>query len=360
MDMLFGLVGNLGWWYVGITLILTHITIASVTLYLHRSKTHGSVEFHSLIQHFFRFWLWLTTGMKTHEWVAVHRKHHATCETENDPHSPLYYEIRDLFIHGIAIYRNALKQEDVFSYVQGELSRDLPDDWLEIHVYSKYPWLGLVVLGIIMTMIFGLPGLLIFAIQAYWIPSMAMGVINGIGHYWGYRNFETPDESRNIFPWGILIGGEELHNNHHANQTSPKLSVKSWEFDICWMYIRILELFGLATLDHKKVARLPVSICGAPLLNSEKLKQLFVKHSTFIGAEFYKIPRPVCVLEGFGDLYDFFVQYLKEPNAVSAFELERWVGKVHQYEQCQDIRLLHFATWFRSLHEVDEDVLKEL
>ncbi len=354
MDMLFGLVGNLGWWYVGVALILTHLTIASVTLYLHRSKTHGSVEFHSLIQHFFRFWLWLTTGMKTHEWVAVHRKHHATCETEEDPHSPLYYKIRDLFFHGIAIYRKALRQEDVFSYVQGELSRGLPADWLEIHVYSKYPWLGLVILGIVMTMIFGLPGFLIFAIQAYWIPGMAMGVINGFGHYWGYRNFETPDHSRNIFPLGILIGGEELHNNHHANQTSPKLSVKSWEFDIGWMYIFILEFLGLAKVNHERIVCLPTPIPCDDLLDKDDLLKLFKKHSYYIGAEFYKIPRPVCVLQGFGDLYDLFVQYLKEPDSVSSLELERWVGKVHQYEQCADIRLLYFATWFRSLHEENQ------
>lgn len=360
MDMLFGLAGNLGWWYVGIALILTHLTIASVTLYLHRSKTHGSVEFHPFIQHFFRFCLWLTTGMKTRDWVKVHRKHHATCETADDPHSPQHYGIWKLLSGGVDLYKKAVASPGIESYVSNELSTGLPDDWLECNVYSKYPWLGLVILAILQIIILGLPGLIIFGIQAYWIPILAAGVINGIGHYWGYRNFETPDESRNIFPWGILIGGEELHNNHHAYQTSPKLSSKWWECDIGWLYILILELFGLATLDHKKVTRVPLSISGVPPLNKEELKQLFVKHSAFIGAEFYKIPRPVCILEGLGDLYDFFAQCLKKPNAVSAFELEQWVGKVHQYDQSEDIRLLYFATWFRSLHEADEDVLKEL
>ena len=199
--MLFGAIGQISiWWYVGIALILTHLTIASVTLYLHRSKTHGSVEFHPFIQHFFRFWLWLTTGMITKQWVMVHRKHHATCETVDDPHSPQHYGIWKLLSGGVDLYKKAVASPDIESYVTGKLSVGLPDDWIEHNVYSKYPWLGLVILAVLQIIILGLPGLIIFGIQAYWIPILAAGVINGIGHYWGYRNCDTPDASRNIFP----------------------------------------------------------------------------------------------------------------------------------------------------------------
>ncbi len=351
MEILFGIVGQLTWWwYVVIMLILTHVTIASVTLYLHRSKTHGSVEFSPVVSHFFRFWLWLTTGMKTHEWVAVHRKHHATCETEEDPHSPVYYPIWDLFIHGIGIYRKALRQEGIFAYVQGELSRDLPADWLEVQVYSKYPWLGLVLLGIVMTVIFGLPGLLIFAIQAYWIPGMAMGVINGFGHYWGYRNFATPDESRNIFPWGILIGGEELHNNHHAYQRSPRLSVKWWECDIGWLYIRGLEALGLAEVSREYMNSEPITKPDLPCLEREEFKKLFLRHSYFIGQKFSQVYK-ITANEETLNRVNLFDHWLNHPEEITAFELEKWIGEVLVYDRGE---LPEFANWLRNLHEADE------
>ena len=356
MDLLYGMVGQLpSWgWYVVILLLLTHLTIVAVTLYLHRSKTHGSVEFHPVIEHIFRFWLWLTTGMKTHEWVAVHRKHHDKCETEEDPHSPRWYKIKDLFLHGIGIYRNALRQEDVFSYVQGEFSKGLPSDWIETNIYSKYPWLGLSILGILETAILGWPGLIIFLIQVYWIPGWAMGVINGFGHYWGYRNFATPDDSRNIFPWGILIGGEELHNNHHAYQTSPRFKSEWWEVDIGWIYIKFLEFFGLAKVDYGKVAKVPFSNPDQDPLDHDEWLLLFRRHSYYIGTKFEKTISEINIPdidEENKTLIEQFEYWLKFPNEATGFELERWVGRALHYGRPP---LQQFSSWLRGLHYAQE------
>ncbi len=350
METLFGLVGQISvWWYVLIALILTHITIVSVTLYLHRSKTHGSVDFHPGVQHFFRFWLWLTTGMKTHEWVAVHRKHHANCETVDDPHSPQQLGIMKLLTHGARLYKEALKQDDILSYVQGKYAAGLPDDWVERNLYSKHPWLGLVILGVLQTLILGLPGLIIFGIQAYWIPIWAAGVINGIGHYWGYRNTETPDASRNIFPLGILIGGEELHNNHHAYQTSPKTSLKKWEVDIGWGYICLLKDLGLAEVNEKKLAKLPVSLSGVCVLGGEEWMRLFKRHLFFIKAKFNKA---VAEADVHTELVEHFSYWLEHPEEATYFELGVWVTKA-LYEH-DDNEIGGFALWFWQLHEVDE------
>ena len=230
------------WGYFWITLLLTHITIASVTIFLHRHQAHRALTLHPVISHFFRFWLWLTTGMVTREWAAVHRKHHARCELDDDPHSPQVLGIRSVLFGGAFLYRNeASKPETLEKYGRGT-----PDDWIERNVYSRFRFTGVFVLLAIDLVLFGIAGLAIWAVQMVWIPFWAAGVINGIGHFWGYRNFETRDASRNIVPWGILIGGEELHNNHHAYGSSAKLSNKWWEFDIGWMYIRLLETLGLA------------------------------------------------------------------------------------------------------------------
>lgn len=230
------------------TLVLTHITIASVTIYLHRHQTHHALVLHPVASHFFRFWLWLTTGTVTKEWVAIHRKHHAKCETVEDPHSPKIFGIKKLLFQGAELYRaEADKQETLDKYGKGT-----PDDWLEKNIYSRFPLIGVGSMLLIDLLSFGVIGLTVFAIQMLWIPFWAAGVINGIGHYFGYRNFETPDASRNIISWGLLIGGEELHNNHHAYPSSAKLSHKWWEIDLGWFYIRTLSLMGLATV--KKVA----------------------------------------------------------------------------------------------------------
>jgi len=237
-----GLLDLSAWQLVGVTLLLTHITIASVTIFLHRAQAHRALALHPSISHFFRFWLWLTTGMVTIEWVAIHRKHHAKCETEQDPHSPQIEGLNTVLWKGAWLYRReAQNAETIERYGQGT-----PDDWLERHLYRGRNFWGIGVMLAIDLLLFGLPGLLVWGVQMVWIPFWAAGVINGVGHYWGYRNWRTSDASTNIFPWGIVIGGEELHNNHHAFGSSARLSARWWEFDIGWLYIRILSALGLA------------------------------------------------------------------------------------------------------------------
>ena len=242
--MLDGLL-NLPWYGdLFILLVLTHITIAGVTIFLHRHQAHRSVQLHPIVSHFFRFWLWLTTGMVTKQWVAIHRKHHAKCETHDDPHSPQTRGLRTVLLTGSELYRSeAQNNETLQNYGQGT-----PDDWLERNVYSRFPFIGISIMAVLDLILFGPIGLTIFAVQMLWIPFWAAGVINGVGHFWGYRNFETADASRNILPIGILIGGEELHNNHHAYAASARLSNKWWEFDIGWFYIRCMGLLKLASV----------------------------------------------------------------------------------------------------------------
>ncbi|MGA0609997.1 DesA family fatty acid desaturase [Caldimonas sp. KR1-144] len=231
------------WWQVVLyTLVFTHITIASVTIFLHRSQAHRALDLHPIVAHFFRFWLWIGTGMVTREWVAIHRKHHAKCETEDDPHSPQTRGIKTVLLTGSELYRTEAKnQETLAKYGYGT-----PDDWIERNLYSRYSWQGVGLTLLIDLALFGAVGAAVWAVQMLWIPITAAGIINGLGHFWGYRNFEAPDASTNISPWGIIIGGEELHNNHHTYPTSAKLSVKPYEFDIGWLYISILAKLGLA------------------------------------------------------------------------------------------------------------------
>jgi stearoyl-CoA desaturase (delta-9 desaturase) len=226
------------------TLILTHITILCVTLYLHRSQAHKSVEFNPVISHFMRFWLWLTTGMVTKQWVATHRKHHRYTEEQGDPHSPHVYGIYKVLFKGAFLYNDAAKDKDMVK----QYGVGTPDDWIERNLYSKYSRLGITLLLFINLLWFSYWGFLIWVIQMIWIPFWAAGVINGIGHYWGYRNGETKDHSRNISPWGIIIGGECLHNNHHLDPANPRLSRRWFEFDIGWMWITILRKLQLATV----------------------------------------------------------------------------------------------------------------
>ena len=240
---------DLPWWgYVVYALVMTHITIAAVTIYLHRHQAHRALDLHPVPSHFFRFWLWLTTGMVTKEWAAIHRKHHAKVETTDDPHSPQIYGIRKVMWQGAELYRLESKNaETVDRYGHGT-----PDDWIERNLYSRFSASGIVVMFILNFVLFGFIGITLWAVQMAWIPIFAAGVINGIGHFWGYRTFQPADTSRNIVPWGILIGGEELHNNHHAYGTSARFSNRWYELDIGWVYIRVLETLGLA--DVKKVA----------------------------------------------------------------------------------------------------------
>jgi len=239
-----GFSGFNGWEIVAYTLITTHVTIAAVTIFLHRAQAHRALDLHPIVSHFFRFWLWLGSGMVTREWVAIHRKHHAKCETADDPHSPQTRGIETVLLRGTELYRAEAKdQQTIAKYGHGT-----PDDWLERNLYARYSWQGVGLMLVLDLFLFGAIGATVWAVQMLWIPVSAAGIVNGIGHYWGYRNFEAPDASRNVMPWGIIIGGEELHNNHHTYPTSAKLSVKPYEFDIGWLYIRGLQAIGLATV----------------------------------------------------------------------------------------------------------------
>lgn len=231
-----------GWEIALYVLITTHITIAAVTIFLHRSQAHRSLDLHPAVMHFFRFWLWIGTGMVTKEWVAIHRKHHAKCETEEDPHSPQTRGIDEVFWRGAELYRKETGNAETMR----KFGHGTPSDWLEDKLYSRYSALGISLMLILNVALFGAIGLTVWAIQMAWIPFWAAGVVNGLGHYIGYRNFEAADASTNLVPWGIVIGGEELHNNHHTYPTSAKFSVKPYEFDICWGYIVALQKLGLA------------------------------------------------------------------------------------------------------------------
>jgi stearoyl-CoA desaturase (Delta-9 desaturase) len=286
---------DLPWWgYVLVALALTHVTIAAVTIFLHRCQAHRALDLHPVVSHFFRFWLWLTTGMVTKEWAAIHRKHHAKCETPEDPHSPQVYGINRVLWGGVFLYvKESHNGETMERYGHGT-----PDDWVERNVYSKYVLLGLTAMGLLNVLLFGLlPGALILLTQIAWIPFWAAGVINGIGHFWGYRNWETEDASTNIFPIGILIGGEELHNNHHAFASSARLSSKWYEFDIGWMYIRIMEMLGLARV--KKLAPTPRFREAKPVVDLETLQAVI------------------------SNRYDVFAKYAKSLKATYAEEVAK-------------------------------------
>jgi len=286
---------DLPWWgYVLITLALTHVTIASVTIFLHRHQAHRALELSALPSHFFRFWLWLTTGMVTKEWAAIHRKHHAKVETVDDPHSPQFYGIRRVLWTGVLLYvKEARNTETLERYGHGT-----PDDWLERKIYTPYHKLGIVLLLVIDLVIFGAwPGVLIWLAQVLWIPFWAAGVINGLGHYFGYRNFASADASTNIFPLGIFIGGEELHNNHHAFATSARLSSKWYEVDIGWVYICVLASMGLARV--KKVAPRPRLVTARPLIDMDTLQAVIANR------------------------YDVLAKYLKSLRQLAAEECDR-------------------------------------
>lgn len=258
---------DLPWWgYILATLGLTHITIAAVTIYLHRHSAHRALDLHPIVSHFFRFWLWCSTGMTTKTWTAIHRKHHAKCETVDDPHSPQVFGITKVLTQGAELYRDEGAKADTLEHY----GHGTPDDWLEKNVYGSHDRIGIGSMLVVNFILFGPIGITMWAVQMMWIPFLAAGVINGIGHWWGYRNFQSEDASTNVVPWGILIGGEELHNNHHAYPTSAKLSNRWYEFDIGWMYIRILETVGLATV--KKVAPKVKLVAAKPQCDVDTLQ----------------------------------------------------------------------------------------
>ncbi len=282
---------NLSWWQIVLyTLVVTHLTIAGVTIFLHRSQAHRAMDLHAIPAHFFRFWLWLTTGMVTKEWVAIHRKHHAKCETAEDPHSPQTRGIETVLWRGAELYRAEAKNQDTLA----KFGHGTPNDWIERNLYTRFSWQGVGVMLIIDLALFGVAGLAVWAVQMMWIPVTAAGVINGIAHYWGYRNFEAPDASTNIMPWGVIIGGEELHNNHHTYPTSAKFSVKKYEFDMGWLYISLMRRIGWATV--KKVP--PKLQLGAikPVADEKTLEALIANRYEVM-AGYAREMRRVCKAE---------------------------------------------------------------
>ncbi|WBY03444.1 fatty acid desaturase [Ramlibacter tataouinensis] len=291
---------NLSWWEIVLyTLATTHVTIAAVTIFLHRTQAHRAMELGPIPSHFFRFWLWIGTGMVTKEWVAIHRKHHAKCETPDDPHSPQTRGIDTVLWRGAELYRaEAKNQETMAKYGLGT-----PDDWIERNLYSRFSALGVTLMLLLDVALFGAIGLTVWAVQMLWIPITAAGIVNGIGHYWGYRNFEAPDASTNISPWGILIGGEELHNNHHTYPTSARFSVKKYEFDIGWVYIRAMQQLGWARV--KKVP--PKLRLGAvkPVADEKTLEAL-IAHRYEVMAGYAREMRRACKAE---------IELLKEKKA---------------------------------------------
>jgi stearoyl-CoA desaturase (delta-9 desaturase) len=295
MTLFNGLLDLSGWQLVLLTLALTHVTIASVTIYLHRAQAHRALDLHPAVAHFFRLWLWLTTGMVTAEWVAIHRRHHARCETPDDPHSPQVLGLRKVLWEGAELYRQAAADPALVArYRHGT-----PDDWLERRIYSRYRWQGPTIVLIVDFLLFGAAGVAIWAVQMVWIPFWAAGVINGVGHYWGYRNFESPDAATNIVPWGILIGGEELHNNHHAFPSSARLSSRWWEFDIGWLYIRLLEILRLAKV--RRVAPRPQLAEGKTTIDLDTLKAVITNRMHVAARYARDVIRPVSRAELCGE-----------------------------------------------------------
>ncbi len=283
---------DLSWWQlILVVLLLTHVTIVSVTVYLHRCQAHRALDLHPALAHFFRFWLWLTTGMVTREWVGVHRRHHARCETPEDPHSPQILGLNKVLWEGAELYRDATKREDLIErYAHGT-----PDDWIERHLYRRFSVVGVSIMLLIDVALFGVLGVAAWAVQMVWIPFFAAGVINGVGHYLGYRNFQSPDAATNIVPWGIVVGGEELHNNHHAFPSSAKFSARWWEFDIGWLYIRLFSLLGLARV--RRVARKPAMDEAKGTIDMDTVKAVVV-HRMYILANYAReVIKPVADAE---------------------------------------------------------------
>ena len=241
-----GLLDLSAWQLLAVTLLITHVTIVSVTVYLHRYSAHRALELHPALKHFFRFWLWLTTAQNTREWTAIHRKHHAKCETVDDPHSPVIKGLRTVLLTGAELYRAEAENPETLRIY----GKNCPEDWVERNVYSRFPVGGIAIMAVIDLALFGVLGMTVWAVQMMWIPVWAAGVVNGLGHAIGYRNFECRDAATNLSPWGIIIGGEELHNNHHTYPNSAKLSVKPWEFDMGWTWIQLFSFFGLAKVQR--------------------------------------------------------------------------------------------------------------
>lgn len=338
-----GITHATGWQVFIFTMIVTHITIASVTIFLHRHQAHRALDLHAIPSHFFRFWLWLTTGQVTKEWAAIHRKHHAKCETVDDPHSPVVKGIKTVFFQGAELYRAESKNKETME----KYGHGTPDDWIEHNLYSKYSWQGVALMLILDFILFGVIGITVWAVQMLWIPVTAAGIINGIGHYWGYRNYDCADASTNIVPFGILIGGEELHNNHHTFGTSAKLSSKWYEFDIGWMYIRIMEIMHLAKV--KKVAPEPKFLEGKAVADFETLQSVIANRYDVM-AKYAKTLKhtwreELQQLREKGELESSFMKSAKKL-------LQREPGKLEAPQKQQLSELLEHSKALKTIHEM--------
>lgn len=325
------------------TMVVTHITIASVTIFLHRCQAHRALELHAISSHFFRFWLWLTTGQVTKEWAAIHRKHHAKCETEEDPHSPVTRGIKKVLFEGAELYRAESKNlETMHKYGHGT-----PDDWMEKNVYTRFSWFGMILMLVINVLMFGVIGVTVWAVQMMWIPITAAGIINGIGHYWGYRNYDCADASRNILPIGILIGGEELHNNHHTFGTSAKLSSKWYEFDIGWLYIRMMETVGLAKV--KKIAPEP-KFSNAKIVVDLETLQAVITNRYDVMAKYTKSLRKAwrTEVEQLRAKSQFEEGFLKTAKKL----LQREPSKLEAPQKQQLSELLAHSNALKTMHEM--------
>jgi stearoyl-CoA desaturase (delta-9 desaturase) len=349
------------WWQILlITLLLTHITIASVTIFLHRCQAHRALELHAIPSHFFRFWLWLTTGMVTKEWAAIHRKHHAKCETVDDPHSPQVLGINTVLLRGAELYRAEAKNKETIE----KFGHGTPDDWIEKNLYSKYQWQGVALMLIIDVILFGALGATVWAVQMLWIPITAAGIINGMGHYWGYRNYDCEDASTNLIPWGILIGGEELHNNHHTYATSAKLSNKWYELDIGWVYIRGLEMVGLA-----KVKKLPPKPVLAEIGQaSEETLQAVIANRYEVMARYSKTLRKTFDVEvahmkelaaQFGDQRLWLYKDEAKLSETELASLERLMATNKSVKLMVEMRRELASLWQRS-HVTKEQLITQL
>jgi stearoyl-CoA desaturase (delta-9 desaturase) len=342
-----GVVGLSGWQVVLYTLIVTHITIASVTIYLHRHQAHRALDLHAIPSHFFRFWLWLTTGQVTKEWAAIHRKHHAKCDTVEDPHSPVTRGIRKVLFEGAELYRAESKnQETLDKYGHGT-----PNDWIERNLYTRYSWAGVSALLVINFILFGVIGITIWAIQMMWIPITAAGIINGIGHYWGYRNYDCSDAATNVFPFGILIGGEELHNNHHTFATSAKLSSKWYEIDLGWGYIRALEMVGLAKV--KKVAPKPKMAKDKAVPDFDTLQSVIANRYDVMAKYAKSVKRA----------FSEEVEHLKHKAELEARDLkharklmQREPGKLESSQKEQLVELFQHSKALETMHHMREEL----
>jgi stearoyl-CoA desaturase (Delta-9 desaturase) len=338
-----GLTRASGWQIAVFTLVVTHVTIAAVTIYLHRCQAHRALDLHAIPSHFFRFWLWMTTGMVTKEWAAIHRKHHAKCETEDDPHSPITRGIKKVLLEGAELYRaESRNRETLEKYGHGT-----PNDWVERNLYSKYSALGVSLMLIIDVMLFGVIGVSVWAVQMLWIPITAAGIINGIGHYWGYRNYECNDAATNILPIGILIGGEELHNNHHTFGTSAKLSCKWYEFDIGWMYIRILQTAGLAKV--KKIPPEPKFDRQKPVADLATLQSVVANRYDVMAKYAKSLKRAwhdeMAQLKGSGELESRFLKSAKKL-------LQREPAKLEPPQKQQLTELFMHSKALQTMHEM--------